>query len=126
MLVITIKCLIKLIISNCQDLKPSNIGVSADLEIKVLYDDHDNLSSVSINTCLVQILDFGLGRKKKGEMTGYVTTRYWRAPEILLQWMHYGEKGRSTSRRRFVFNQQHHNQSFQPMFGQLGVYWLNC
>ncbi len=26
-------------------------------------------------------------------MTGYVTTRYWRAPEILLQWMHYGEKG---------------------------------
>ena len=26
-------------------------------------------------------------------MTGYVTTRFWRAPEILLQWMHYGEKG---------------------------------
>ena len=26
-------------------------------------------------------------------MTGYVTTRYWRAPEILLQWMHYSEKG---------------------------------
>lgn len=55
-----------------RDLKPSNIGVSADLEIK--------------------ILDFGLGRKKKGEMTGYVTTRYWRAPEILLQWMHYDQK----------------------------------
>ena len=26
-------------------------------------------------------------------MTGYITTRYWRAPEVLLQWMHYGQKG---------------------------------
>ncbi|XP_019864495.1 PREDICTED: mitogen-activated protein kinase 14-like isoform X2 [Amphimedon queenslandica] len=55
-----------------RDIKPSNIGVSSDLEIK--------------------ILDFGLGRKKKGEMTGYVTTRFWRAPEVLLQWMHYDQK----------------------------------
>ena len=23
-------------------------------------------------------------------MTGYVATRYWRAPEIMLSWMHYG------------------------------------
>ena len=23
-------------------------------------------------------------------MTGYVATRYWRAPEIMLNWMHYG------------------------------------
>ena len=26
-------------------------------------------------------------------MTGYVATRYWRAPEIMLNWMHYGKKG---------------------------------
>ena len=26
-------------------------------------------------------------------MTGYVMTRYWRAPEIMLNWMHYGQKG---------------------------------
>ena len=25
-------------------------------------------------------------------MTGYVATRYWRAPEIMLNWMHYDEK----------------------------------
>ena len=56
-----------------QDLKPSNIGVSEDCEIK--------------------ILDFGLGRQIGEQMTGYVMTRYWRAPEIMLNWMHYGQKG---------------------------------
>lgn len=25
-------------------------------------------------------------------MTGYVATRYWRAPEIMLNWMHYGKQ----------------------------------
>ena len=53
-----------------QDLKPSNIGVSEDCEIK--------------------ILDFGLGRATAEIMTGYVTTRHWRAPEIMLNWMHIG------------------------------------
>ncbi len=56
-----------------QDLKPSNVGVSEDCEIK--------------------ILDFGLGRKTDNEMTGYVMTRYWRAPEVMLSWMHYGQQG---------------------------------
>ena len=56
-----------------QDLKPSNIGVSEDCEIK--------------------ILDFGLGRQIGEQMTGYVMTRYWRAPEVMLNWMHYGQKG---------------------------------
>lgn len=37
-----------------------------------------------------QILDFGLARATDFEMTGYVATRYWRAPEIMLNWMHYG------------------------------------
>lgn len=56
-------------------MKPSNIGVSEDCEIK--------------------ILDFGLGRKTDGQMTGYVMTRYWRAPEVMLSWMHYGQQGES-------------------------------
>ena len=39
-----------------------------------------------------QILDFGLARATDNEMTGYVATRYWQAPEIMLNWMHYDEK----------------------------------
>ncbi len=31
-----------------------------------------------------------MARAKDDEMTGYVATRYWRAPEIMLSWMHYG------------------------------------
>ena len=56
-----------------KDLKPSNIGVSENCEIK--------------------LLDFGLARASAEIMTGYVTTRYWRAPEIMLNWMHYDQKG---------------------------------
>ena len=39
-----------------------------------------------------QILDFGLARATDNEMTGYIATRYWRAPEIMLNWMRYDEK----------------------------------
>ena len=44
--------------------------------------------------CEIKILDFGLGRQIGDQMTGYVMTRYWRAPEVMLNWMHYGQKGR--------------------------------
>ena len=43
--------------------------------------------------CEIKILDFGLGRKADDQMTGYVMTRYWRAPEVMLNWMHYGRQG---------------------------------
>lgn len=36
-----------------------------------------------------QILDFGLARGFEPEMTGYVATRYYRAPEIMLSWRNY-------------------------------------
>uniref|UniRef100_A0A665V5A9 mitogen-activated protein kinase n=1 Tax=Echeneis naucrates TaxID=173247 RepID=A0A665V5A9_ECHNA len=36
-----------------------------------------------------QILDFGLARQADSEMTGYVVTRWYRAPEVILSWMHY-------------------------------------
>ncbi|XP_041701369.1 mitogen-activated protein kinase 14A isoform X1 [Coregonus clupeaformis] len=52
-----------------RDLKPSNLAVNEDCELK--------------------ILDFGLARHTEDEMTGYVATRWYRAPEIMLNWMHY-------------------------------------
>jgi len=54
-----------------RDLKPSNIAVNADCELK--------------------IIDFGLARPTEQEMTGYVATRWYRAPEIMLNWMHYNQ-----------------------------------
>lgn len=55
--------------SICRDLKPSNLAVNEDCELR--------------------ILDFGLARPAESEMTGYVATRWYRAPEIMLNWMHY-------------------------------------
>ncbi|XP_017845581.1 mitogen-activated protein kinase p38a [Drosophila busckii] len=52
-----------------RDLKPCNIAVNEDCELR--------------------ILDFGLARPTENEMTGYVATRWYRAPEIMLNWMHY-------------------------------------
>lgn len=54
-----------------RDLKPSNLAVNEDCELK--------------------ILDFGLARQAEAEMTGYVATRWYRAPEIMLNWMHYNQ-----------------------------------
>lgn len=40
-----------------------------------------------------QILDFGLARQADSEMTGYVVTRWYRAPEVILSWMRYTQTG---------------------------------
>uniref|UniRef100_A0A3Q2XI96 mitogen-activated protein kinase n=1 Tax=Hippocampus comes TaxID=109280 RepID=A0A3Q2XI96_HIPCM len=42
-------------------------------------------------TVSAYILDFGLARQTDDEMTGYVATRWYRAPEIMLNWMHYNQ-----------------------------------
>lgn len=61
------------VLPTSQDLKPSNVAVNEDCELK--------------------ILDFGLARPTETEMTGYVATRWYRAPEIMLNWMHYNQTG---------------------------------
>jgi p38 MAP kinase len=40
----------------------------------------------------LKILDFGLARTQEPEMTGYVATRWYRSPEIMLNWTHYGRE----------------------------------
>ncbi|KAJ2847933.1 MAPK protein hog1 [Coemansia brasiliensis] len=52
-----------------RDLKPSNIVINENCDLK--------------------ICDFGLARVQDPQMTGYVSTRYYRAPEIMLTWQKY-------------------------------------
>nr|XP_046252946.1 STKc_p38 domain-containing protein isoform X3 [Scatophagus argus] len=56
-----------------RDLKPGNLAVNENCELK--------------------ILDFGLARQTESEMTGYVVTRWYRAPEVIFNWMHYSQTG---------------------------------
>ncbi|KAL4877474.1 mitogen-activated protein kinase mpkC [Aspergillus karnatakaensis] len=55
-----------------RDLKPGNILINENCDLK--------------------ICDFGLARLQEPQMTGYVSTRYYRAPEIMLTWQRYGNK----------------------------------
>ncbi|RNA05792.1 mitogen-activated kinase 11 [Brachionus plicatilis] len=55
-----------------RDLKPGNLTVNED--------------------CGLRIIDFGLARSESDEMTGYVATRWYRAPEIMLKWTEYGKE----------------------------------
>eukprot|EP00118_Oscarella_pearsei_P011272 m.74452 g.74452 ORF g.74452 m.74452 type:complete len:177 (+) comp35896_c0_seq8:885-1415(+) len=42
-----------------------------------------------------QIIDFGLARVAcDSKMTGYVATRYYRAPEVMFNWENYGNSGK--------------------------------
>nr|KAJ3418974.1 MAPK protein hog1 [Polyrhizophydium stewartii] len=52
-----------------RDLKPGNILINENCDLK--------------------ICDFGLARVTESLMTGYVSTRYYRAPEIMLTWQRY-------------------------------------
>ncbi|KJE93287.1 mitogen-activated protein kinase 2 [Capsaspora owczarzaki ATCC 30864] len=54
-----------------RDLKPGNLAVNENCDLK--------------------ILDFGLARVADPEMTGYVATRWYRAPEVMLSWRKYGQ-----------------------------------
>ncbi|EDW83912.1 uncharacterized protein Dwil_GK18964 [Drosophila willistoni] len=54
-----------------RDLKPSNIAINGN--------------------CDLRILDFGLARAASSEMTGYVVTRWYRAPEVIFSWREYDQ-----------------------------------
>lgn len=51
--------------------------------------------SNTLSLVSLQILDFGLARHTEAEMTGYVVTRWYRAPEVILNWMHYTQTGKT-------------------------------
>lgn len=91
-----------------QDLKPSNLAVNEDCELRVrVRQQAVSMASAFVKSrlcginstrpipfsSLLQILDFGLARQTDDEMTGYVATRWYRAPEIMLNWMHYNQNG---------------------------------
>ncbi|XP_033375814.1 mitogen-activated protein kinase 13 isoform X4 [Parus major] len=74
-----------------RDLKPSNLAVNEDCQLKMAVC-NDFLEKFSTaEQYLQQILDFGLARQADAEMTGYVVTRWYRAPEVILNWMHYNQ-----------------------------------
>ncbi|KAA8564357.1 hypothetical protein EYC84_011301 [Monilinia fructicola] len=68
-----------------RDLKPSNILVNENCDLK--------------------ICDFGLARIQDPQMTGYVSTRYYRAPEIMLTWQKKCWKASHCSLERIIVNQ---------------------
>lgn len=82
-----------------QDLKPSNVAVNEDCELRVRRAGRGGRGGGGARDELEntlwspQILDFGLARQADEEMTGYVATRWYRAPEIMLNWMHYNQTG---------------------------------
>ncbi|KAH9284157.1 Mitogen-activated protein kinase 11 [Echinococcus granulosus] len=54
-----------------RDLKPKNIAVDED--------------------CNLRILDFGLARPVNENMSSYVVTRWYRAPELIANWINYND-----------------------------------
>uniref|UniRef100_A0A5K3FH00 mitogen-activated protein kinase n=1 Tax=Mesocestoides corti TaxID=53468 RepID=A0A5K3FH00_MESCO len=54
-----------------RDLKPRNIAVDVD--------------------CNLRIIDFGLARQMTEDMSLYVVTRWYRAPEVIAQWVNYND-----------------------------------
>lgn len=94
-----------------RDLKPGNLLVNADCELK--------------------ICDFGLARgfsmdpeENAGYMTEYVATRWYRAPEIMLSFQSYTKASKFTALSFYVKN--HVKLRYQSTSGQLAAFLPNC
>jgi len=66
--------------------KPSNILVNENCDLRVYL---ISLIHTTHDFDPLEICDFGLARIQDPQMTGYVSTRYYRAPEIMLTWQKY-------------------------------------
>jgi p38 MAP kinase len=60
------------------------VNENCDLKVRFRLCDFSWLTAPA-----TQICDFGLARIQDPQMTGYVSTRYYRAPEIMLMWKKY-------------------------------------
>lgn len=72
-------------------------GTAALCKVVLIYECIYTASCYNSAFVLLQILDFGLARQADAEMTGYVVTRWYRAPEVILNWMHYTQTGKRSS-----------------------------
>lgn len=80
-----------------RDLKPRNLLVNGNCMLKVHSHQYVTLHHVDTKRAFDQVADFGLARiyddisnnKTMVPMTEYVTTRWYRAPEILVGWSKY-------------------------------------
>lgn len=93
-----------------RDLKPGNLLVNADCELK--------------------ICDFGLARgfsmdpeENAGYMTEYVATRWYRAPEIMLSFQSYTKASKF---QPLPLVQHVDSNCSKSTFGRLAVSWRSC
>ncbi|KAK2571327.1 Mitogen-activated protein kinase 14A [Acropora cervicornis] len=93
-----VQFLVYQILRGLKDLKPSNIAVNEDCELK--------------------ILDFGLARMAEEEMTGYVATRCG----CLVRWMHYGR----TSNVKNIISWQRPYPFFLLQMIFYSYYWFHA
>lgn len=66
-------------------------------------------------------MDFGLARPTESEMTGYVATRWYRAPEIMLNWMHYNQTGGERDADSLFFLKRHEYMFMRQNRGSDGL-----
>ena len=84
-----------------RDLKPSNILVTKAGHIKVVFWVCCERKCEFNQASKQQIADFGLARVMESgasglpAVTGYVVTRYYRAPEVVLHWQSYQKSSES-------------------------------
>ncbi|XP_037041786.1 serine/threonine-protein kinase Doa-like [Bradysia coprophila] len=71
------------------DLKPENI-LFVNSDYTTVYDSEKNCSVRRLNCTDIRLIDFGLLTRDKGPHSTIVSTRYYRAPEVILElgWSH--------------------------------------